>query len=58
MHLSDSSEEEKQAHAAKVWSVSQSIESMFDEAKTAVAADVGMIWYERLGALAFDWQAR
>lgn len=58
MHLSDSPQEEKRAYAARVWAVSRNIERMFDEAKSAVDADLDMVWYERLGALAYDWQSR
>lgn len=57
-HLSNSSVEEKRAHALKVLAVSRNIEAMFDDAKAAVAADTGMAFYERLGARAYDWQAR
>ncbi|KAL7409341.1 hypothetical protein BDY24DRAFT_403485 [Mrakia frigida] len=57
-HLSDSSEEEKRNQAVKVWTVSRSLEAMFDQAKKRVTGDTEMEWYERIASLAYDWQSR
>lgn len=49
------------ALTVKVWTVSRTLEAMFDKAKqrSPVADDAsGEDWFEKLGKLAYDWQSR